>query len=519
MLTGFWKNASSKTAFARKAVFNMDYTSATRFVPALFWIGVPAECLFFLFETSQGYWDSLPLRLIVISCFCSLILVNWKGRGRWSSFLLWESALLFIIPVHTTISFLQNEGIPYYQQSLGLMFLLLGMLTKPWMIPVHSFLGVGVVTFIYFRIYGFDQKVLDGTISTLVNANFMAISSAGIMIVLEGYNRRIMESKVALAKAEEEKLKAIEMAEAYAELKKREELIRIFVRPSLVDEIHAGKDPSKFKPEIRSLAIMFCDIRDFTRLTEVLSPYEKQDFLNHYFSMMTHPIVQNGGEVDKIIGDSVMGVFPSGDCAVKAAIDMRLQLQKFNQGMFSAGTPKIRNGIGIAKGEVMQGNFGSFEKMDRTVIGEAVNIASRLESKTKMYNLEVVVTEDVINDLQPGSTHYRWIDIVQVKGSTRHLRLYEIYGHQPLDVRQYKDDTRELLEKALTIYFHKGFKDASRLFRAMLEKVPPHRHTPNDLMDNILRYYIAHCEAWINDRSGAWEQIEKWEGVHIFTEK
>ena len=109
--------------------------------------------------------------------------------------------------------------------------------------------------------------------------------------------------------------------------------------------------------------------------------------------------------------------------------------------------------------------------------------------------------------------------MVQVKGSTRHLKLYEIYGHQPIEVRTFKDETRDLLEKALAIYFQKGFKDASRLSKAMLERVPPHRLIPNDLMDNLLRYYISHCDAWINDNAGTWEQIEKWEGVHIFYEK
>jgi hypothetical protein len=148
-----------------------------------------------------------------------------------------------------------------------------------------------------------------------------------------------------------------------------------------------------------------------------------------------------------------------------------------------------------------------------------VNIASRLESKTKMYNLEVVVTEDVIRDLPPGSGHYRWIDVAQVKGSTRHLKLYEIYGHQPEEVRKYKDQTREMLEKGLTIYFRKGFKDASRIFKAMLEQVPPHRHVPTDLMDNLLRYYLDHCNAWINDPNGTWETIERWDGVHVFNEK
>jgi hypothetical protein len=127
--------------------------------------------------------------------------------------------------------------------------------------------------------------------------------------------------------------------------------------------------------------------------------------------------------------------------------------------------------------------------------------------------------EDVIRDLPPGAEHYRWIDVVQVKGSTRHLKLYEIYGHQPAEVRAFKDETRDLLEKALTIYFQKGFKDAARLFRAMLERVPPHRLAPNDRMDNILPYYIAHCDAWMKDRDGTWEAIEKWEGVHVFYEK
>ena len=106
-----------------------------------------------------------------------------------------------------------------------------------------------------------------------------------------------------------------------------------------------------------------------------------------------------------------------------------------------------------------------------------------------------------------------------MKRSTRHLTLAADDGHQPEEVRQYKDRTRERLEKALTIYFRTGFRDAQRLFRAMLEQVPPHRYIPNDLMDNILHYYLDHCDAWINDPKGSWELIEKWEGVHVFHEK
>ncbi|MDB5106302.1 MAG: family 3 adenylate cyclase [Fibrobacteres bacterium] len=514
-----WKVLSEKFRAGRKVIFNTDYSYLTRFATALGWIGVPAELLFYWYETSNKYWDYLPLRIFLALALASLAMIDWKSKKGWLPNLYWELVLFLVFPLQSTFAMMQNGVVSYYTTGLCLMFFIMGMVTKAWMIPIHLFLGVGGTIFGFVLANGADKKIVADSIGALVNAGFSGIASASIMLLLEGYNRRITEATVALAKAVEEKLKAIEMAKAYEELKIREELIRLYVRPSLVEEIRAGIDPSKAEPVIKNLSIMFCDIREFTKLTETLTPYERQMFLNQYFSMMTRPIVDNGGEVDKIMGDCVMSIFPDGDKAVKAAIAMRLELHRFNETMFAAQSPMVRNGIGIAKGEVMQGNFGSFEKLDRTVIGEAVNIASRLESKTKMYNLEVVVTEDVINDMEPGTKHYRWIDVVQVKGSTRHLKLYEIYGHQPPEVRQYKDDTREILEKALTIYFQKGFKDAARLFRAMLERVPPHTLKTGILMDEILHYYIAHCDAWINNPNGTWEEIQRWDGVHIFTEK
>ena len=509
----------SRSRSAVKAIFNSDYSYITRFVGLFFWIGAPAEIFFFWFESSHGYWDSLSLRVGICAAFGTLILRDWKSARGWRPALHWEAVMFLVFPFQSTLSLLQNHGSNYYTNSLIMMFFILGMVTKAWMVPIHMAIGGGMTCLIWFLYHGWDAQLASVCFSAQVNALFAGIVSSSVMLALESNHRGITEAKVALAKAQEEKAQAAEIAKAYQELKKREELIRVYVRPSLVDEIHAGKDPSQAPPVLRNLSIMFCDIRDFTRLTEVLTPYERQTFLNKYFTMMTQPIARNGGEVDKIMGDCVMGVFPDGAAAVRAAIDMRLELQSFNAGMYKSGLTLIRNGIGIAKGEVMQANFGSAEKLDRTVIGEAVNIAARLEAKTKMYNLEVVVTEDVIGDLPPGTGHYRWIDVVRVKGSSRHLKVYEIYGHQPEEVRRFKDDTREMFEKALTIYFHKGFKDAVRLFRAMLDEVPPHRHIPDDLMDNLLRYYIAHCDAWIHDRAGAWEAIEKWDGVHAFYDK
>jgi class 3 adenylate cyclase len=418
-----------------------------------------------------------------------------------------------------TIFFLKNNGNTYWFSSLVFAGLLHGLVSKPYIFAWSYPIAAGIASFLFYSWHPDRSDILLTSLQAHLVAYFMGAITTGMKTGMEAAHKKIMQTQIALTQAENEVRRSEETRLAFEELKKREELIRVFVRPSIVEEIHKGLNPAAFQPTIKELAILFCDIRDFTALTEVLNPYEKQMYLNQYFSLMTSPIVQNGGEVDKIMGDCVMGVFPDGARAIQAAIAMRLELQRFNQKCYETGQRIIKNGIGIAKGEVMQGNFGSFEKLDRTVIGEAVNIASRLESKTKMYHLDIIVTEDVIQDVDASFKHYRWIDLVKVKGSSRRLKLYEIYGHQPEDVRRFKDETRDLFEKALTIYFQKGFRDAGRLFKAMLERVPPHRLHPQQLMDTILRYYLDHCEAWMNDKTGSWEQIDKWDGVHVFFEK
>lgn len=504
----------------RKIILNTDYSFLQKAIPVLGFFGLMGHVAFYaILHFGFHYWESFTLRL-AMSLLYGVLLFFPKEKPLVSlQKVVFEGIMAITLPFLFTFYFLKNDGNVYWYASLVFCGLLHGLVSKAFVLPFTYPAAATVATYVFLGRHPEQTALVGESLKAQLIAFFMGLLASGIKAAMEISHEKIMTARLALAKAESDLQRAEETRKAYEELKKREELIRVYVRPSLVDEIHAGQDPSKAPPVIRNLSVMFCDIRDFTRLTEELSPYERQTFLNQYFSMMTHPIVKNGGEVDKIMGDCVMSVFPDGATAVQAAIDMRLELQRFNEESFRTGSPMIRNGIGIAKGEVMQANFGSFEKLDRTVIGEAVNIASRLEAKTKMYNIEVVVTEDVIRDLPQDYRHCRWIDVVQVKGSSRHLRLYEVYGHQPPEVRQFKDDTRELLEKALTIYFQKGFKDASRLFRAMLERVPPHRLIPNDLMDNLLRYYIAHCDAWMNDRAGSWDLIEKWDGVHVFHEK
>ena len=490
-----------------------DYTLTQGYLRYFAIIGCVNLFAVHFIEARIGYRDCWPLRISSVLAPLPLLFFPRERKLKAWEIVYFEFSNWLTLPVMYAYLFLLNKPDAYWASTLFLIGLIMGLLTKPiWFFPqIASGLAAGSGLYAWAH-GGYDPDSLGQLWRLLPNAFVPGFMTLGLQMGLHAFHRR----GLALAEA---KAKAREATLANEELLRRERVITRFVRPSLCAELAAGSDPTEYEPVEKDLAVLFCDIRDFTALTEVLGPREKQSFLNRYFSLMTRPIIANVGEVDKIMGDCVMGVFPEGRGAVKAAVEMRRELQELNAGLLAQGQPKIRNGIGIAKGPVLLGNFGSHEKLDRTVIGEAVNIASRLESKTKMYDLEIVVTEDVIRDLDPADAHWRWIDLVQLKGSSRNLRIFEVYSHQPAAVRADKEGTRELLEKALAIYFRKGFNDAWRLFQAMQAEVPPHLHAAGQPMDRLLAYYLDRCRAWMRDDPQAWERIQKWEGVHVFLEK
>jgi class 3 adenylate cyclase len=496
-----------------RPLFRLDYSLTQLYLRYIGALASGSYIVFHFLESGMGYRDWLPLRVACVAVPLALLFYPRHRKLTWAEIVYYELSGWLLLPVAQSFLFLLNEPDAYWSSSITYVGLGLGLLTKPFWFPIHLVTGLAAGAGLYTLTLGPpDPESLRYLIRLQANSASAGLIAMVVQLGLHAFHRRGIE----LAEA---KTRALEASLANEELRRREQVITRFVRPSLCAELAAGRDPTDFEPVEKELAVLFCDLRDFTALTEILGPQEKLVMLNRYFSLMTHPMVEAGGEVDKIMGDCVMGLFPDGRSAAAAAMGMRLRLQECNAELIARGKPRIRNGIGIAKGPVLMGNFGSHEKLDRTVIGEAVNIASRLESKTKMYNLEVVVTEDVIRDVGLEGSHWRWIDLVQVKGSSRNLRIFELYGHQPPAVREYKDRTRGMLDKALTIYFRKGFRDALRLFEAMRKEVPPHLHVPDELMDNLLDYYIDRCRAWIRDDPGAWERIERWQGVHVFLDK
>ncbi len=185
------------------------------------------------------------------------------------------------------------------------------------------------------------------------------------------------------------------------------------------------------------VSILFCDLRDFTTISEKRSAQQIVELLNEYFTEMVDCVMNEGGVVDKYIGDNIMAVFGapvsrSDDAvrAVRAAVHMRDALAKLNAKLVARGSQALRFGIGLHTGEVVAGNIGSARRMEYTVIGDAVNVASRLESKTKELGTDVLISEATYQRAKDQIDAEAAGD-VQVKGREQPVGSYKVRGLTP----------------------------------------------------------------------------------------
>jgi adenylate cyclase len=205
-----------------------------------------------------------------------------------------------------------------------------------------------------------------------------------------------------------------------------------YVTRQVADHLMANK--VELGGELVPVTVLFSDIRAFTTISERMPPRELLNFLNVYFSGMVESVMAHDGVVDKFIGDAIMAVFGApvphaSDAlnAVKAALEMRARLAKMNEGFRERGLPEIRTGIGLHTGEVIAGNMGHVERMEYTVIGDAVNLASRLEGMTKEFNTDVLLSEDLyllVKDRVDAEPLRR----IHVKGREQDVMVYGLKG-------------------------------------------------------------------------------------------
>lgn len=250
-----------------------------------------------------------------------------------------------------------------------------------------------------------------------------------------------------------------------------------------ITEIRLGDQVEK------RITVLFTDIRDFTTLSETMTPQENFNFINSYFSQMEPIISVHNGIVDKYIGDAIMAIFPeSADNACDCALSMLKQLRVYNEGRTRAGYPPIRIGIGLNTGLAMIGAVGGYNRMDGTVISDAVNLCARIESLTKTYGAELLVGESTYDDLHDSKREAaRFIDRVLVKGKLKPQSIYEVFAADPLPERKEKQHYRMLFEEALAHYHYGHIDEAAELLERCLTR------NPADLPAQV---YLERCKQY-----------------------
>ncbi len=218
--------------------------------------------------------------------------------------------------------------------------------------------------------------------------------------------------------------------------RKFKETFAKYVSPQVVDEISKNMDNLKLDSgDRKDISILFSDIRDFTSMSEKLAPEEVVRRLNIYFKTMVEVVFEFDGTLDKYVGDAIMAFFGApkddpnhADKACRCALGMREELKKVNERLMSEGIPPMKIGIGINTGEVVVGNIGSERRMDYTVIGDSVNLASRLEGMNKEFGTTIIISEFTLAKA-PGVV-VKDLGSVRVKGKEETVRIYELMGEK-----------------------------------------------------------------------------------------
>jgi signal transduction histidine kinase/class 3 adenylate cyclase/ActR/RegA family two-component response regulator len=238
----------------------------------------------------------------------------------------------------------------------------------------------------------------------------------------------------------------------------------------------------------KKMSILFSDIRFFTTLSESMKPEDTFKFINAYLSRMESVIVENQGFIDKYIGDGIMALFSgSADDAVKSGITMLHRLAEYNQHRANSGYIPVRIGIGINTGSLMLGTVGGKNRMDGTVISDAVNIASRLETLTKYYGVSLLISHHTLANLQhPTNYSIRFIEQVKVKGKSQAVAVFEVFDGDEPEIKQKKLATKVTFEQALWLY-NLGLKsEAAQLLKGVLKI---------NSKDRVAQIYLERCQS------------------------
>jgi adenylate cyclase len=254
-------------------------------------------------------------------------------------------------------------------------------------------------------------------------------------------------------------------------------------------------DDAKLGGDRKEVSILFSDIRGYTTLTENLEAEEVVSMLNEYFESMVEAVFKHKGTLDKYIGDAIMAVFGSplpldehAWMAVKTSLEMRYRLQEFNHRRHTENKPRINIGIGINSDTVISGNIGSSKRMEFTAIGDGVNLGSRLESVSKHYGSDIIISDNTYKPCE----HMIWareLDYIRVKGRNEPVAIYELLGLRTEPISGEKLELVERYHKGRYYYINRDFKIAEQMFSQVLD-IDPH--------DQAATLHLRRCRHWLD---------------------
>ena len=426
---------------------------------------------------------------LVLVGFASDVAVEIEGAvdAFPSPFFRFSKKMMYGVEIHANSLNTILHGFPLRELDHPLFVLLFLMIAafpffvkeRPVVLAVISgvsLLGLGGLSVVLFQVKGWALDVVPAMGAGLVNAMFWGVREYWI--------------------TEKEKKKVKGAFESY-------------VPPAVVNEVLRNPDLLRLGGQKKELTVLFSDIRGFTTLSERLDPEQLVQLLNHYLSEMTDKVFERNGTLDKYIGDAIMAFFgaplPRDDHAVLAchtALDMLEALNAMGPVWAKMGLPAPKIGIGVNTGSMVVGNMGSNRRFDYTVMGDEVNLSSRLEGITKTYKTTCVISENTRNLLEPEFV-CRELDLVRVKGKKEPVRIFELVarGEAPEAVAR----ILHYFSKGIAAYRDQNWDEAEKAFLKVLEKNPA---------DGPSHVFLERCKAF-----RASPPDEGWQGVWVMATK
>lgn len=298
----------------------------------------------------------------------------------------------------------------------------------------------------------------------------------------------------------------------FAESRSRQIMRRMFglyIPSEIVDEMSATPDVYSLKSERREMSVLFSDVRDFTSISERLSPEALSELLNTLLTPLTEIIHRHQGAIDKYMGDAVMAFWGAplitqqhASLAVSAALEMVESLQQINRDFAARNWPVLQMGIGISSGEMSVGNMGSEFRMAYTVLGDSVNLGSRLEGLTKLYGVEIIVSEKT--RLAAPEFIYQALDIVRVKGKQLAEPIYTPIGRKG-SLSESQQTWLKQFDAALKLYQAQHWDEALLAFES-LQQLNKGNILPAIYQQRILAFKVS-------------PPATDWDGVTTLSEK